>query len=63
MNKILLVLFGLVVLATSQALYRTDGGKVQVDFYFESLCPYCQQFIEKSLKQAAATKVKIWSYS
>jgi hypothetical protein len=45
MNKILLVLLGLVVLATSQSLYRTDGGKVQVDFYYESLCPYCQQFM------------------
>lgn len=36
---------------------RADDGKVKVDFYYESLCPYCQQFIERSLKQAAATKV------
>lgn len=58
MNKSLIVFLGLVVIAASQALYRTDGEKVKVDFYYESLCPYCQQFIEKSLKQAAATKVK-----
>lgn len=24
---------------------RADDGKVKVDFYYESLCPYCQQFI------------------
>lgn len=48
MNKLILVLLGLIVLATSQ--------KVKIDFYYESLCPYCQQFIEKSLKVAASTK-------
>lgn len=57
MSKLLVLLFGLVLLASSQTLFRTDGGKVKVDFYYESLCPYCQQFIEKSLKTAAATKV------
>ena len=36
---------------------RSDGDKVKVDFYYESLCPYCQQFMERALKQAAATKV------
>ena len=56
MSKILIVFLGLIALAATQTLYRTDGGKVTVDFYYESLCPYCQQFIEKSLKQAAATK-------
>lgn len=35
----------------------TDDGKVKIDFYYESLCPYCQQFIERSLKVASQTKV------
>jgi hypothetical protein len=52
MNKILIVLLGLIALAACQ--------KVKVDFYYESLCPYCQQFIEKSLKVAASTKVKLY---
>ena len=34
-----------------------NDDKVKVDFYYESLCPYCQQFMERSLKTAAATKV------
>ena len=33
------------------------SDKVQVDFFYESLCPYCQQFMERSLKTAANTKV------
>lgn len=41
----------------------TDDGRVKVDFYYESLCPYCQQFIERSLKVAAQTKVYFISYS
>ncbi len=36
----------------------TDDEKVKIDFYYESLCPYCQQFIERSLKVASQTKVK-----
>lgn len=43
----------LLVLATAYPLIKTDGGKVKVDFYFESLCPYCQQYMERSLKIAA----------
>jgi len=35
----------------------TDDGRVKIDFYYESLCPYCQQFMERSLKVAAGTKV------
>ena len=55
MNKIfLLCLF--IAVAFSSPLFRLDGGKVQVDFYYESLCPYCQQFIERSLRAAADTK-------
>lgn len=56
MNK-LLILAILVAVAFCTPLMRTDGGKVKVDYYFESLCPYCQQFMEKSLKVAASTKV------
>ena len=60
MSKILIVLFGLIALvAATHTVLSTAGDKVKVDFYYESLCPYCQQFIEKSLKQAAATKVNI----
>mgnify|MGYP001066923979 CR=1 FL=1 len=35
----------------------TDDGRVKIDFYYESLCPYCQQYMERSLKVAAQTKV------
>ena len=35
-----------------------NDDRVQVDFYYESLCPYCQQFMERSLKAAAQAKVK-----
>ena len=34
-----------------------NDDRVKVDFYYESLCPYCQQFMERSLKTAASTKV------
>ena len=53
-KTLLLCLFVAVTLSTP--LIRSDGGKVKVDFYYESLCPYCQQFMEKSLKIAASTK-------
>ena len=36
--------------------------KVKIDFYFESLCPYCNQFIGKSLKVAASTPVQSIAY-
>lgn len=38
----------------------TDDGRVKVDFYYESLCPYCQQFMERSLKVASQTKVNLF---
>lgn len=38
----------------------TDDDKVKIDFYYESLCPYCQQFIQKSLKAASETKVSFF---
>lgn len=41
----------------------TDDGRVKVDFYYESLCPYCQQFMERSLKVASQTKVNFMFYS
>ena len=47
----------LFVLGAASPLIRNDGDKVKVDFYYESLCPYCQQYMERSLKIAAATKV------
>jgi hypothetical protein len=34
--------------------------RVKIDFYYESLCPYCQQYIEKSLKVATSTKVCLY---
>jgi hypothetical protein len=39
--------------------FNADSDKVKVDLYYESLCPDCQQFISRSLKVAAGTKVKI----
>lgn len=57
MTKTLFLFLALAIVATSNSVYRTDGGKVKVDFYYESLCPYCQQYIQKSLKVAASTKV------
>lgn len=57
MQKVVLLLV-LASLALATPLMRTDGGKVKVDFYYESLCPYCQTFMEKSLKIAASTKVR-----
>lgn len=34
-----------------------NDDRVKIDFFFESLCPYCQQYIVGSLKTAANTKV------
>lgn len=45
MSKTFLLILGFIAIAASQTLLRSDGGKVKVDFYYESLCPYCQQFI------------------
>ena len=58
MNKAIITLC-LLALAAATPLIRTDGGKVKIDFYYESLCPYCQQFMERSLKIAASTKVRL----
>ena len=37
----------------------SNDDKVKVDFFYESLCPYCQQFMDRSLKTAASTPVSI----
>lgn len=34
-----------------------NDDKVKIDFYYESLCPYCQQFMAGALTKAANTKV------
>ena len=36
---------------------EVNDDRVKIDFYYESLCPYCAQFMEGSLKKAAGTKV------
>lgn len=62
MNKSLLLCI-VVLLTTSYGFtveeenIVTADDRVKIDFYYESLCPYCQQFIERSLKTAANTKV------
>lgn len=60
MNKSsLLVVFAvLLVSASCFQVEQNADGKVKIDFYYESLCPYCQQYIERSLKVAASTKVQ-----
>lgn len=40
-----------------QAGDNPNDDRVKVDFFFESLCPYCQQYIVGSLKTAANTQV------
>jgi hypothetical protein len=39
-----------------------EDTRVKIDFFYESLCPYCQQYITKSLKVAANTKVNFIFY-
>jgi hypothetical protein len=59
--KITLLLACLLVCALSFTFNRNivteDDDRVKIDFYYESLCPYCQQYMERSLKVAASTKV------
>lgn len=59
--KLLLVLL-CAVLAFSFSMKKADDGKVIIDYYFESLCPYCQQFLEGGVKKALGTK-DIWKIS
>lgn len=45
-----------------QAKQNPNDDKVYIELYYESLCPYCQQFILGSLKTAANTK-DLWLIS
>ena len=56
--KVIIFCFTFLFLASTFNIYQEENDdKVKVDYYFESLCPYCLQFMEGSLKKAAATKV------
>lgn len=59
MNKQALLLVCLVVAATAFNIRQNtpNDDRVKIDFFYESLCPYCQQFMVGSLKTAANTKV------
>lgn len=59
LNIILCLAALFLVSCTLPIITEGDAPKVKVDFYFESLCPYCQQYIVGSLKKAAATKVTL----
>lgn len=59
MSRVLLLLSLLIGALAFNILVNSDNDdKVKVDFYYESLCPYCQQFMKGALKTAANTKVK-----
>ena len=49
-------------LCLALALAAPNGDKVQIDFYYEALCPYCQQFLQDGVKTALGTK-DIWKIS
>ena len=51
-----------VTLALSFSISTGADDKVVIDFYYESLCPYCQQFLEGGVKTALNTK-DIWKIS
>ena len=65
----LLLLSLLVLFATSSNIFvrqydldfmepsSSNNDKVKLDFFYESLCPYCGQFINSALKTAVATPV------
>jgi interferon gamma-inducible protein 30 len=60
--KILAALFVVLAVATAfevRTVEQPNDDKVYIELYYESLCPYCQQFIEGSLKTAFSTK-DIW---
>ncbi len=64
MNKLLLLALVLSAVSCIEiAQIQENDDRVKVDYYFESLCPYCQQFIVGQLKTAAATKVRLLVYS
>ena len=45
-------------LSRDEQTSSNNEGKVRLDFFYESLCPYCGQFITSSLKAAVATPVR-----
>jgi len=62
MNKLALLLVFALAIHTVTAFNLIEENdinddRVKIDFYFESLCPYCQQYIVGALKTAANTKV------
>ncbi len=62
MSKMYLALLLLLVSASAFTIQQnqpSNDDRVKIDFYYESLCPYCQQFITGSLKTAANTKVPL----
>lgn len=60
MSKILVTLlvcsFATLALGYNLVNDMPNPDKVKIDFYFESLCPYCQQYIVGALKTASNTK-------
>lgn len=62
MNKQFCVLVVLLVSASAFTIHQNEDpndDRVKIDFFYESLCPYCQQYITGSLKTAASTKVSL----
>ena len=60
MSKQHLALLVLLVSASAFTIQQDlapNDDRVKIDFFYESLCPYCQQFINGALKTAANTKV------
>lgn len=58
MNKFVLLALVLTAASCIDVIQNTENDdRVKVDYYFESLCPYCRDFIVGQLKTAAATKV------
>jgi len=64
MGKIVVLLLTVLAFQSVMAFNLIDENqpnddRVKVDYFFESLCPYCQQFIVGALKTAANTKVSL----
>lgn len=56
---LLVVLLGLVASATTERDINVDptDGRVLIEVYMESLCPYCQDLLTGPLATALKTKV------
>lgn len=57
MRTVLFLALILGALSFNIQVQSDNDDKVKVDFYYESLCPYCQQFMQGALTKAANTKV------